>query len=110
MRVINLTPHAIALDVDGQRVVYPASGMLARCATRSVVVGVGPGGATMSAVEYGEVSGLPEAQADTMYIVSGLVRSALGTSRPDVVSPDSGPTAIRENGQVVAVRGWVGVA
>ena len=53
-------------------------------------------------VLYGEVEGLPEPQPGVLYIVSMLV--AQRVMRADVVSPDSGPTAIRENGQIVAVR------
>lgn len=45
---------------------------------------------------FGDVEGLPEPLHGTIYIVSGLVRSALGSSRPDVVAPDTGPTAIRD--------------
>lgn len=40
-------------------------------------------------------------------MVSNLVLEKLGTMRKDVVAPDTGGTAIRENGAVVAVRGFV---
>lgn len=44
------------------------------------------------------------------YIVSSMVRDALGQSRPDVFAPDTGPTAIRnEKGQVEAVTRLIGV-
>jgi hypothetical protein len=53
------------------------------------------------------VEGLPDPVAGVVYIVSGRVLSELAGSRPDVVSPDTGPDAIRENGQIKAVRGFV---
>jgi hypothetical protein len=65
------------------------------------------GGVRLVRQTTGQVSGLPEAQPDTIYIVSGMVLAAMNGSRPDVVAPDTGPDAIRENGQIVAVRGFV---
>lgn len=55
---------------------------------------------------------MPEAQPDTVYIVSGMVLDALkrqGSARvgSDVFAPDTGADAIRENGQIVAVKGLV---
>lgn len=45
-----------------------------------------------------------------IYIVSGMVRSALGQTRPDVMSPDTGETALRnEKGHVTGVTRLKGV-
>lgn len=50
----------------------------------------------------GSVIGIPESIFDTLYIVSGLVFDS--TDRQDVVAPDTGKTAIRnQNGQIEAV-------
>lgn len=107
---INLTPHAITVclpsSFGSNRYTYEPSGTVARCTTmREEVPMVGPFRAvrqTMSAVE-----GLPERQPSTFFIVSGMVLTALNGSRPDVVAPDTGPDAVRENGHIVAVRGFV---
>jgi hypothetical protein len=41
-------------------------------------------------------------------IVSGMVLDALAGGRPDVVAPDTGPDAVRdEKGHIVAVLGFV---
>jgi hypothetical protein len=52
---------------------------------------------------FGQIENLPEPTDGVIYITSSLVAQA--AQRVDVVSPDTGPTAIRENGQIVAVRG-----
>jgi hypothetical protein len=52
--------------------------------------------------EFGEIENLPDSVDGVIYVTSTLV--AQRAKRPDVVSPDTGPKAIRENGQVVAVR------
>lgn len=49
------------------------------------------------------VQGLPAPQAETYYIVPQPVAHAY--NRPDLVTPDTGPSALRdENGRVIAVR------
>jgi len=55
----------------------------------------------------GAVTGLPECQPGTVYIVSGLVLSAVKALRADVVGPDTGPTQVRlPNGQTDYVMGF----
>lgn len=54
---------------------------------------------------YGEVTGLPHHEEGIVLIVSTMVADALrGSGRTDIYVQDSGPDAIRENGQIVAVR------
>ena len=54
---------------------------------------------------YGEVTGLPAPQEGIYYLVSSIVADALrGSGRTDILVPDSGPDAVRENGQILAVR------
>lgn len=107
MKFVNLTPHAlIVIDATGTPAVFPASGTLARCATvRQEVAPVG--GFRLVSQCMGQVTGVPAPEAGTTYIVSALVLGALAGSRDDVVAPDTGPDAIRESGQIVAVRGFV---
>ena len=107
---INLTPHSITICMaaafGSNRYTYEPSGVVARCATiREEVPMVGAFRCVRQTP--GAVEGLPERQPGTFYIVSGMVLQALGGTRPDVVAPDTGLDAIRENGHIVAVRGFV---
>jgi hypothetical protein len=76
-------------------------------------VSVDGGGIPLFLNYYGAVEGLPDCQPNTLYIVSLMVINALraespdGVIRGDVISPDSGPSAIRENGKIIAVRGFI---
>lgn len=107
---INCTPHAITVKlpdwIGGNPYTYEASGVVARVATlREEIPLAGPFRRIRQTT--GEVTGLPAPAPDTFIIVSGMVLAALGGSRPDVVAPDTGSDAVRENGQIVAVRGFV---
>lgn len=108
MQFINLTPHTINTQVtlrDGtiEYRAFPASGQVARCTPGYEDVGVF-GGVPVVRSTFGPVEGLPEPEpeAGIVYITSTIV--AQQANRADVVSPDTGPSAIRnEKGQVVAV-------
>ena len=106
MNFVNLCPHPIrVMGADGNVQTFPSEGV-ARCATSSVTL---PSVAGFRVVEttLGQVTGLPEAQADTIYIVSAMVLSAVKSSRQDVVGPDTGPTQVRlPNGQTDYVMGF----
>ena len=105
--VINATPHSISLADEAGNIVagFAPSGIDARCVTTSEVVGE-LAGFPVKRTAFGEVQGLPEKQEGTVYIVSLLVAQALKGVRDDVVSPLTDATAIRKDGQVVAVRGF----
>jgi hypothetical protein len=120
MKLINLTPHDIRLSLKGDTVTItiPSSG-LARVSTKAVALeplaltvtspefgDVEYDTIPLSAVEYGAVEGLPEAQEGIGYIVSGMVAARV-PHRSDVFAPDSGTTAIRKDGQIWAVRGLI---
>lgn len=115
--MMNLTPHAITLRTSHGDITYPPSGTIARVATMEVVVChlefVPPGvpetdeqgntNATRVPVvarSFGDVEGLPPEGVPC--IVSALVAGAV-PGRRGVYAPDSGSTAVRENGQIVAV-------
>jgi hypothetical protein len=109
---INLTPHAISVEGVGT---LPPSGIIARVGTMRTACGA-LGGARIVSQNFGAVEGIPAPRNGVTYIVSGMVLDALkreagpaGSSRAgrDVYAPDTGPDAIRENGQIVAVRGLV---
>lgn len=99
MQIINCTPHDIALN-NGES--FPISGNIARVSSSFEETGKG-----FFKVAYGEVTGLPDEQADTLYIVSAMVANA--TSRKDVIVPATGhPDTIRnEKGQIVSVPGFI---
>src|SRR5690242_24066 len=101
VRILNYMPHTLNIEFEsGERLAIESSGV-ARCAVKNVVVG-SVGGVPVVSAEFGDIVGLPEPQDGVVYVVSMLVAQRAG--RADVLSPDSGPTAIRENGQVIAVR------
>ncbi len=92
MKIVNLTPHQIVLvGANGGEEVVPASGQIARVATSETLLADVhlDSGVIVPTVQtiYGQVEGLPEPALDTIYIVSGLVISALGGVRSDVFSP-----------------------
>jgi len=103
--VVNLTPHTVNLADEAGNVIatFPPSGQLARVTTETEIVGELMG-RPISRTTFGEVVGIPEPAVDVVYITSTLVAQA--ARRQDVLAPDTGPSAVRKDGQVVAVRGF----
>jgi len=89
---------------DGPTVTIPPSGQVARCATSRVQVDtVTVDGITVpvNQTRFGEVSGLPDPQPDTIFVVSAVVAQAV-PHRPDVFIVDD---AIRdEQGRIIGAR------
>lgn len=102
-QIVSLLPHEIVVRLDGRDITIPPSGQVARvAATARAVAKVGD--IPIVATEFGEITGLPEPKPGVLYLASTiLAQAAARLGRADVVSPDTGPTAIRANGQVVAV-------
>lgn len=109
MKFVNLTPHEIVVRLpDDTHRHFPSEGNCRVAVTQKE--DCKEDGIPIFINHYGAVEGLPTYQPDTYYIVSLMVINALKTDtkfRGDVLSPDSGPTAIRENGKIVAVRGFI---
>ena len=102
---INLTPHTInVLDLNGKEHAIPASGQQARIAMSTADAGT-INNFKLTKQVTGEVTGLPPVTPGKAYIVSAMIAQA--AKRPDVVSPDTGPSAIREGGLIKAVKGFV---
>jgi len=99
--LLNLTPHAITLRTPQGDVTFPPSGKVARVSTISVETGEIIHGVAVIRNTYGPVEGLPTDGSPC--IVSGMVLAAIPAGTPGVYAPATGATAIRENGQVVAV-------
>lgn len=111
MAIVNLTPHLVRImDKDGNLHEIQPSGTVA---TVSVVMRREPDlsvdGVTfnVSSRDYGHVQGLPNRTPGTVFIVSAMVKDRTPV-RFDVFAPDTGPSAIRKDGQVWAVHGLVG--
>jgi len=107
MRIVNLTPHALNLmseGPDGPTVTIPPSGQVARCATSRVQVGtvtVDGIAIPVNRTQFGAVTGLPDPQPDTIYIVSAVVAQAV-PDRPDVFIVDD---AVRDDqGRIIGAR------
>lgn len=99
MKFINLTQHTVDIykeivDADGKptgetvlaQSITP-SGTVARCEEKAMYCWThAPTGIDAYRVEYGNVSGLPDAERGVWLIVSAMVRGAL-PDRPDLCSP-----------------------
>lgn len=112
MIFVNLTPHEINLDIDGAKFGISPTQPSARVSQTNIsaypvwedTFGFS---VPVSHPVYGEIENLPEPVKNKIYIVSAMV-AQLVPHRPDVFSPDSGPTAIRnDKGQIQGIRGLV---
>ena len=107
MNIINLTPHVLNLmpdGPDGQVVAIPPSGKVARCAVNRVQVDtitVDGVNIPVNRTQFGAVTDLPDAQPDTIYVVSSLVAQAV-PDRQDVFIVDD---AVRDDqGRIIGAR------
>lgn len=107
--MLNLTPHLIrVMNPDtGEVVELPPSGLVARVTTTEEVVGfeiVGTLKVPTVRKTFGEVEGFPKGwfPGSSRVVVSGMVASAM-PGVFGVYAPDTGPTAVRREGQVWAV-------
>ena len=95
---VNLTPHLIRLN-SGEEI--SPSGYVARVDSKYQVVAP-----NFYKVVFGQVVGLPPTDGISVFIVSGMVASAV--KRSDVVAPATGhPDCIRKDGQVYSVPGFI---
>ena len=89
---VNLTPHELVIyrsHDDTAPIVVPPSGTVARVATRPLDT-EWVDGVPVTAITLLGVQGLPEPEADVIYITSGMVVDHLGSwgpQRADVVAP-----------------------
>ncbi len=109
---INLTPHTVAIILaSGETLTIAPQPTPARVSqahtiiTRSDDCDQSGRSVEIAAPVYGEIVGLPEPVPTVAYICSVFVANAAALAgRTDVLYPDSGPDAVRKDGQVVAVR------
>jgi hypothetical protein len=104
MRIVNLTPHGLnVVDRNGNIVVIPPSGAVARVASSDVPAWRIDDTFDVVKTSFGDVDGLPDRTHDTVFVVSRIVKSAV-TDRDDVVCP--GPLLRDADGNVVGCKGF----
>lgn len=111
MKILNLTPHEVcfvgAAD-DGGDIVIPPSGVVARVGQKSRPFGrvyLSNGDIPVVLSEYGQVTGLPDNDGETSFVVSAMVRLAV-PNRWDVYSPAD---FVRDaNGEIVGCKALEG--
>ncbi len=103
--LVNLTPHSInILNEEGEVVMVPPSGTVARCNETTIAIGEA-NGFPLYKTTYGEVTGLPEGDGfETLFIVSALPGAAV-PYRLAVASP--GQLVRGPDGQPIGCRGLV---
>lgn len=90
---VNLCPHDLVFVRKDGEVTLPASGIVARVGTTATTTRQ-LGGMDVRVVAPGAVTGLPDPDGESVFVVSGMVLEALklsGCTRPDVVAPATGP-------------------
>ena len=99
--LINCTPHTIKVVGMGE---LPPSGHQVRVEMVEIIT-TDLGGVPVITRKPGLVTGLPRDERGAILpcLVSSMVLDALPAGTKNVYAPDTGATAIRENGQVVAV-------
>ena len=102
MSYVNLTPHTINLT-SGES--FAPSGKVARVQASFS----GFDARLVCRQEFGEVQDLPPSDGESIFIVSGMVLSALNGTRADVVAPATGHPLVSRNekGHIIAVPGFV---
>jgi len=108
--IYNCTPHKIIIrNQDGTDTTFEPCGSVARVETQTRKIAE-YGDIEIRYTEFGKITGLPEGLIfSDLVIVSSVVAQAAEDTNGigcTLVAPDTGPTAIRENGQIVAVTGF----
>ncbi len=106
IEVINLTPHDIVVrDPKGSEKIYPASGVVARLEMESSKVGSLDGFPVIKNHVVGH--NLPDPQEGVYLLVSAPVLAQLGSTRADLIAPNTNEAIRNEKGHIVAVPGFV---
>ena len=106
MKLVNLTPHEVCFITEKETITVEPSGEVARVSCKTEQIGI-VNGIPVTGNVYGEVEGLPEQEANTLYIVSSLVAGRV-PERDDVCIPNE--PVRNEKGQIVGCKslGYVG--
>lgn len=104
MKIINLTPHPIAIT-NGPT--FEPSGTVARVSTKQADDGE-INGIPVKKQTFGDIFDLPAPIDDTVFIVSAIVLSAAkDAGRNDCVAPDTMNAVRNDKGHIVSVPGFV---
>ncbi len=104
MNFVNLTPHNIIVeDKNGKEIEIKPTGVVARVSTTQNLINIIEG-IEIFETQFGEVD-LPEPKADTIYVVSAMVLSAVKNTRNDVFAPNTSKANRNELGHITSVRG-----
>ena len=87
LNLINLTPHVLRIHYSDKVLVLPPSGEVARVGTVRTSTFSMAEGIPLSFYRYTDITGLPDPDGKSTFIVSGMVESAAGPGRLDVVAP-----------------------
>lgn len=106
MKLINLTPHPVTIYIGDEVVIsQQPDGPTARCVetrTAGEPVTVNGHEIPVSAVGFGQVTGLPDPQPGVLYVMSRAAAEAV-PHRDDVVYPDG---QVRDaSGRIIGCRG-----
>ena len=94
MVMVNLTPHdVVVFDREGNEMILPASGFVARCDSRTETIGE-VNGIPITRTVLGSVNGLPDPADGIVYIVSRACAERV-PEREDVFFPAG---AVRDGG------------
>lgn len=104
--IINATPHAIKVLRGGEIITFEPSEFIARVKMEKEEVG-SLNGFNLSENRPGDVEGLPPENEGRYYIVSAMVLAS-NKHRTDLIAPDTGATAVRnEKGHIDYVLGFI---
>jgi hypothetical protein len=100
-KLVNLTPHAIKIRINGEIIEVPPSGVITRVVSKDEIVDQ-IDNIPVVLTKFGEVSNLPQPEENTYYLVSSLVAERV--KRPDVLAPDTMTAERDEFGRIVCVN------
>lgn len=101
--LVNLTPHDVVIRQNGEDIVIPRSGMVARVKETEIHTET-IDGVQVTDIYYDKTVNLPEPK-DSIYFIVSIVVAYANRDREDLVFPD-GLNAYRdEKGQIEAVPG-----
>jgi len=105
MNYINLTPHTVVVEYgESETIHFEPSGSVARVEMELKEVST-DGKIKIFRKEIKGVTGIPEPEPETRYIVSSMVFDA--TDRKDVVAPNTNNATRNEKGFIISVPGFI---
>lgn len=105
MEIVNCTPHSLNVKAaDGSFKKIDPSGICPRVTVKTVLRDT-VNGIEIFDTEMGDVTGLPKIEADTIYVVSLAVKSALSDKYPKGTFVSPGTLIRGEDGQPIGCNG-----